>query len=342
MSGARTPPLKVGIRDVAEAAGVSITTVSHALNGKGRLPRSTRDRVHEVAEALGYRPDARARSLVTGKTGVLGLMVSGSEVPSVLSGLSYFVDLMGAAMAAALERGYSLVLAMPAGGHPFPNVEVAGTVVVDPVAGDPALRKLAENGPVVTTGRSPDNGSAYYVDNDHRQATRRMLEHLRRHGAERIATIRYPLDTSFSEDVNGAYDDWCRDHGIAPIIVDASRDLSEAGGFAAATALLARSDPPDAIYAPLDRLAVGTLLAASSRGVKVPDDLMIAGGTDSHASRVANPPLTVLRLQPQLIGKLAVNMLIDLVEGREPVHPQIVPVRLIARSSTRRLLRARA
>lgn len=343
MSEGRAKPSKVGIRNVAEVAGVSITTVSHALNGKGRLPRATRDHVRQVAAELGYRPDARARSLVTGKTGVLGLVLSsGSEVPLVLSGLSYFVELIGSAMATALEHGYSLVLAMPTKGDPFPDLEVEGSIVVDPVAGDPSFRALSQRGPVVTTGRSPDVPSEYYVDNDHRQATKRVLEHLHRRGAERIATIRYPLRTSFSMDVSSAYDEWCKERGLTPLVADASRDLSEASGFAAATELLARETPPDAIYAPLDRLAVGTLLAASAQGVKVPDDLMIAGGTDSHASRWARPPLTVLGLDPQKIGRLAVTMLVDLVEGREPPHPQIVPVRMIARSSTRRPVAVRA
>jgi AcrR family transcriptional regulator len=148
---------KVGIRQVAAAAGVSVTTVSHALNGKGRLPDATRERVRDVAERLGYRPSAAARNLVGGKTGLLGLTVSQpAGRPLVVGDFAYFVDLMSAASAAAIQRGYALVLTPGEHGRHWPDIDLDGAIVVDPVAGDPLVQELRQrNVPVVTTGRVP-------------------------------------------------------------------------------------------------------------------------------------------------------------------------------------------
>lgn len=111
MSRTETPrrsgrPGRAGIRDVAAAAGVSITTVSDALNGKGRLPDATRRHVREVAERLGYRPSAAARTLRTGKSGLIGLTVTtyGDE-PFTFTEFAYFAEMARAATSAALARG---------------------------------------------------------------------------------------------------------------------------------------------------------------------------------------------------------------------------------------------
>lgn len=101
---------RAGIRDVAAAAGVSITTVSDALNGKGRLPEATRRHVREVADRLGYRPSAAARTLRTGRSGLIGLTVTTyGEEPFTFTEFAYFAEMARAATSAALARGYALV-----------------------------------------------------------------------------------------------------------------------------------------------------------------------------------------------------------------------------------------
>jgi DNA-binding LacI/PurR family transcriptional regulator len=101
----------VRISDVAEAAGVSITTVSHALNDKGRLTEETRRRVREVADRLGYKPSALARGLAGGRSGMLAITVSLVEdVALAVADFDYFMQVMNSAASAALERGYSLTL----------------------------------------------------------------------------------------------------------------------------------------------------------------------------------------------------------------------------------------
>lgn len=326
---------------MAEAAGVSITTVSHALSGKGRLQEDTRRRVREVAEELGYRPNALARSLAGGRTGLIGLAVSQTaDGHFAVSDFAYFMQVMTAAAAAALQRGYALVLASGPPAGAWLEVRMDGVIVVDPVRGDPICESFRSRGvPVVTTGRDPAaDESEHWVDNDHRDGTRSILDHLADSGARRVGLVASPPVTSYATDARAAYEDWCAERGQEPLVAIAAAALTEDAGFCAAEELLQAPQPPDAIYATLDRLALGSLLAAQASGLDVPEQLMIAGCTDSDVGRWARPSLTALELNPERIGAAAVAMLADLIEGREPPSPRVlVPSRILSRASTQRV-----
>jgi DNA-binding LacI/PurR family transcriptional regulator len=333
-------PGRVGMRDVAAAAEVSVTTVSDALNGKGRLPEQTRDHVRTVARRLGYRPSLVARGLASRRAGNLALTISTQEGSTFAFGaLDYFVQLMSSATSTALEHGYALsLLHRDSSGLPL-DLPVDGAIVVDPVVHDVTLSQLREHGvPTVTTGRDPAlEDGAWQVDNDHAAGTEKILQHLRGAGAGRIALISGPPVHSYIVDAVRAYEQWCTRHGDAPMHSVAKYSQTEAAGYTAASALLSHADRPDAIYATLDRLALGAALAARASELTVPDDLLLAGLSDSEASRTATPPLTTLALNPTSIAQRAVEMLVALVEGRSVADPQVtVPTRVIARTSTRR------
>ena len=331
---------RVGIKQVARAAEVSVTTVSHALNGKGRLPPETRERVRRIALELGYRPSRAARNLVGGRTGLLGLTVSQNpELPFALSDFAYFSQVMSAAATAAIRRGYALVLTPAADGDgAWPAVDLDGAVIVDPVADDPLVAQLRAGGvPVVTAGRVVGDGHGPWVDNDHAAGTRAVLDHLGRRGARRVALVTPPPVTSYTADAEGAYRAWCAEHGAEPRIAYARADLTEGAGYAAAGELLGADEPPDAVYATLDRLALGTLLAAQARGIRVPEDLLVVGCTDSDAARLARPALTTLNLHADEIGSQAVELLADIVEGTRGEDTTVtIPTRVVTRASTRR------
>jgi DNA-binding LacI/PurR family transcriptional regulator len=331
----------VGIKEIADAAGVSITTVSHALNGKGRLLPETRERVREIAERLNYRPNATARNLVEGRTGLLGLSLSQADGPvAKVSDFAYFTRLMSGASTAAIERGYALVLTPPSRGLGLlDGAAIDGAIIVDPIEGDLLAGALHRTGlPVVTTGRALDSDELdCWVDNDHSAGSRALLEHLRRRGARCIALITSDTPMSYTIDVDLTFRSWCETHAIEAVIVRA-RDFTEGAGFAAAQDLLSRRTPPDAIYTTYDRLAYGTLLAAQARGVRVPEELMLVStATESEGASRVRPSLTVLNLHPEQIGQRAAELLVDLVEGKTPGQRQIVvPTRVISRASTRR------
>ena len=154
---------------------------------------------------------------------------------------------------------------------------------------------------------------------------------------ERVEVLKDGASAIYGTDAIGGVINFITRKDYRGIGVQAFTDLTEAGGYAAASELLAAPDPPDAIWASLDRLALGVLLAARAREVRVPDDLLVVGTTDSDASRWASPALTALNLRPQEIGTAAVTMLLDLVGGKEPPRRHVVVgTRLIARASTKR------
>jgi len=329
----------VGIKQVAEAAGVSVTTVSHALNEKGRLPPETRDHVRRIAEQLGYRPNATARSLAGGRTGLVGLAVAQSvDGRFAVSDFAYYSQLMSAATSAAIDHGYALVLASGSEAGAWTHIRLDGVIIVDPVRADPLSREFRAQGlPIVTTGRVPDGGPGHWVDNDHRAGTDTILDHLAARGAQRIALLGSPLITSYAIDVRGAYQQWCARHGQEAVVVEARDDLTEGSGFEATRRLLSRRRPPDAIYATLDRLALGALLAAEARGLSVPRELLVAGCTDSEAGKWARPSLTALALNPEEIGRAALSMVTRMIEGTDldPANV-LIPTRVLPRGSTRR------
>lgn len=329
----------VRIGDVATAAGVSITTVSHVLNDKGRLTDETRQHVREVAKRLGYQPSALARRLAGGRTGLIAITVSFvDDVSLAVADFDYFMQVMNAASAAALERGLSLTL-LPTDSRRqmLDKLPVDGAIVMDPVPGDEIVDLLDRRSvPVVTTGRRPEEPDDYcWVDNDHAAGTRAMVDHLAAQGGSRIALLTAPVLSSYTVDALAAFETRCAELGLDSIVETITESVSEGSGYAAASKLLDSAHPPDAIYATLDRPALGALLAAEAKGIRVPEDLRIAGCTDSDASRSARPALTALSLNPEQIGSEALDLLVTLIEDGTPAEPRrIVPFVVVPRAST--------
>jgi DNA-binding LacI/PurR family transcriptional regulator len=203
-----------------------------------------------------------------------------------VSDFAYFTRLMSSASTTAVERGYALVLTPPSWGlGAWADIAIDGAIIVDPLQNDPLPAQLHRGGvPVVTTGRVLDDDELdCWIDNDHREGTRALLEHVRRRGASRIALLSTESVMSYTADVESAFTTWCQERGLRSQIVR-TPDLTEGAGFVAAADLLGAARPPDAIYATYDRLAYGTLLAAQARGVRVPGDLLlVSSATESPA-----------------------------------------------------------
>jgi DNA-binding LacI/PurR family transcriptional regulator len=335
---------RAGIRDVAAAAGVSITTVSDALNGKGRLPDATRSHVRAVADRLGYRPSAAARTLRTGKSGLIGLTVTTyGEEPFTFTEFAYFAEMARAATSAALARGYALVILPATSRHSafdiWSNVALDGTVVIDPSDHDPLVTELVRSGiPVVSDGRPAGNlPVTAWVDNDHEAAVRGLLDHLAESGARRIGLLTGTSTDTYTRLSTSAYLDWCEHVGQEPV-VEAYPAHDPAAGAVAADRLLARPDRPDAVYGLFDPNGTDLLAAARRYGLRVPEDLLLVCCSESAVYEGTEPPITTLSLKPGRIGNTVIQLLIDAIEGDAPGRPveQVMPTDLIVRTSSRR------
>jgi len=336
MGGSEEAPVKLGgIRAVAARAGVSPTTVSLVLNGKGSFPDGTKARVLEAARELGYRPHPAARSLAGIRTGVIALAFSHREaMPFPLTDIDYFARAIHGATEEALLRDYSLVVAPPTPqSDVWFRLPLDGVIVFDPVLGDPVPGALRErSAPMVVVGRDPNGDfDDPCVDNDAATATRVALDHLWDVGARRPALATFPLMDAFVTDCESTYRRWCEERSIRPVVWIARSSWGEAPKEGL-TELL-RATRPDAIVALEDLLGIDAVAAASDLGIAIPEELKIVAFSDRES--FPGVPLTSVQLDPRTTARAAVGMLIDLIERGELDQRSLnIPVRLVRRAST--------
>jgi DNA-binding LacI/PurR family transcriptional regulator len=336
---------RVSIRDVAREAGVSVTTVSHALNGKGRLNPETRERVREVADRLGYRPNPAARSLVSGRTGLI------AAVPSLPSGLNveftefaFFSELIAAATGVAVGRDNALVVSPPAADwFVWDRVPLDGVIVIEPVTGEPALPDLRRRGlPFVTVSADPSGGDRdAVVRSDDLGGVTRMLDHLVDAGAQGVAMLAPPAINGFARDCVEAYRRWSASTG-RPLLLDvitegdliADPDAAYAAGL---DRILARRPRPDALFVPIELAGMSILELLKERAIAVPRDLLLATTRDAGRVTTTDPPVTTLEWNYPEIGRRAAQMLLDLIDGaRSAPCEEVIETTVVPRASTNR------
>lgn len=327
------------IHDVAKAAGVSVTTVSHALNDKGRVDPATRALVVQVVRQLGYRANRHARGLRSGRSGALALLLpvrAGAHADEALS-LDFYMRLATAAAAAAFAQEQALMLLPPAIVHTgLRGLGVDGGIVVDPSPLDPRVTLLAEQRlPVVTIERDlarPDD--RWYVASETDVNTRQVLDHLAAQGARRIALLVPQTDWGWATETRGAYDSWVREHGVPRLIVPVAMQPGEQNAFVATRRLLEGRKPPDAVFVVAARFIRGVLRAAKAAGCRVPGELLIAAGVDSIQAREGDPPVTALDLHPERQAEAAVEMLLARLDDGQVEAPRHILATLRLRASS--------
>ncbi len=284
---------------------------------------------------MGYRPNPVARTLAGAKTGVLAISFSlPAAIPVAL--VDYFNDTIRGATQSALTHDYALVV-----GPPTPHAEIwarvalDGIVIVDPMPGDPLVAELRANQtPMVLLGRDPDGTTEdYWIDRDYATATNVVLDHLRDAGAARIGVLSGEFGESFTADCIDAYIGWCARNGRQRMIGTAPPDRMDTPegvgrAFRAAGA-------PDAVYV-LDEVMVHPLWQyLNNQGLCVPDDVLVAAAGDGELM-CGLTPVTMLEFNALRAGALAVDMLVELINGRPPAeHVQMIPTRLVPRASSR-------
>ncbi|MFJ2740681.1 substrate-binding domain-containing protein [Streptomyces sp. NPDC087440] len=340
-SGSRSRPPTIS--DVAQAAGVSRTTVSHALNGIGKVDPRTREHVRKTAADLGYRPNLRAQRLRRGEAKAIALA---SSMPFAVAGgpsrLGFYMEVAAAAAESALLHGYALVLVPPVQStSALYSVDIDGAIVVEPDVDDAAAAQLRErNLPYVALGRpvSADE-EVPYVDLHGGRVTELLLTHLHEQGARRPALIVGSGSRHSSVDALAAYERVCARYGWEPVVAHAPEEGGEDAGYESCAALLAAHPDLDAVCAMVDAFAVGAVRAVRDSGRTVPGDVMVATRYDGLRARTCEPPLTAVDLHLDRAASDAVALLLNRLRG-EPATAAALPKapepRVVARASTLR------
>lgn len=329
----------MGIRDVARAAGVSVTTVSHALSGARTVKPATRERVLREVERLGYRPDPLARGLRSQRTSIVGLLGD-----RVITSPHVSLMVLGAQLAAA-ERG-SFVVALDSGGdlaveerqiRGLRDHHVDGMVYARMHHQEVRLPAGLTEWPVVLLdARTPDRSLPSIVP-DERGIAVTAVGHLLSRGHVRIG---FATTTDDAPAVVGREDGFREALRQAGLEVDETliaRSTANAdGGRRSGTLLLDQPDPPTAVFCFNDQVAMGVYQAAARLGLSVPADVSVVGVDNLPlVADALDPGLTTVEVPHFQMGRWAVNALLDQIEGRADAGPGQVQLRceLVQRGS---------
>ncbi len=322
------------IKDVAERAGVSIATVSRALNDKTDVSGSTRERVREVAREVGYSPDPAARSLAGQKTRLVAIIVGDNAGHRDLS-LIFFGRVLTAISRRLSESGYDPLLLPPDDIGFDHGFDAAILIGVD--ADDRLVRELVARGiPLVGVDvRCPGERSAY-VGSNHADGVRLALGHLHALGHRRIAHLAGATNTSSGAERLEAFRRETAALGLdVPEELIRRGDFSSASGYRETCALLALDDRPTAILAASDLMALAALQGIRDGGLQPGHDIAVTGFDDLEAAALAYPPLTTIRQDRRELGTLAAGRAIDLIDEPDATPPEaILPVELVVRASS--------
>jgi LacI family transcriptional regulator len=329
-------PARITIRQVAELAGVSIATVSRVVNGHSDVSSQTRAAVQRVIREHGYRPGPRPRP---GRTGLIGV-----TVPLIHPG--YFAEILAGAAEALYEQDMRAVLGPTRHSHAremslvdrLADGEADGAVLVLPEESDREFAALVAHGfPfVIVDPRTEVADGIPVVCAAHSAGATQATGHLLALGHRRIGIVAGPRGWLATEERLRGHQAALAGAGVLPdpALVEYA-DFRIDGGREAAARLLSLPDPPTAIFAFNDGMAIGAMHAAFARGLRVPDDVSVAGFDDTIEAAIAVPALTTVRQPLAELGRTAVSLLLRQIENRrlEPLRVELA-TRLVPRDST--------
>ncbi len=334
------------LKDISSELGLSVATVSRALNGFPEVNIKTRERVRAVADRMGYKPNRIAQRLVTGRSGMVGMI---AKINSDMTTDQTFLEIIAGLTAALGQRDADLVLAVDQHENPVVPYErmlergiLDGFILNAPVPDDPRIRFLTERQvPFVVHGQSGAVEDYAYFGIDNVAVAADGVGLLTDLGHRRIAFLNGDLRLAFARDREAGFSDGMARAGLTvPLAFSVSGPSSESYGYTRALAMLSgRLGPrPTAILCSSTLIAAGVMRAAADLDLKVPEDLSVMAHDDALPQYRAiefTPPLTVTRSPLRDACVPLANHLIDLIDGADPKTLQTqIRAELIVRAST--------
>lgn len=336
------------INDVARAAGVSITTVSRVLNNNYPVKEETRNKIEQAIEKLNYKPNTMARSLITKKSSMIGVIVPGITnlfFPTIVEAIEEFMK----------NKGYSIVLSNTEGEaeKEFKLVEelmgrqVDGIIVIDPAIENlhkDRYDKLSKLIPMIIVKGSPEGYKGSVVCYDEEVGTQEAFSYLVELGHRKLAFIRG--HKSFSYDIKEKiYKNIIEDKQFDyEKILDAGKGNSievVERAQKAVEELLNSKERPTAIFACNDLMAVGAVNACVKLGFKVPEDISVVGFDNTILAEITHPKLTSVDLNMKEIGNRAALELLDIIEKGTKIRKKVIlDTALVARESCARRMKS--
>jgi len=332
---------RVTIVDVAERAGVAISSVSSALNGRPGVSEATRSRIQDAASELGFVASLRGRSLSTKRAYAVGLIVS--RDPDVFEEDPFFGGFLGGIESVLAGRGYALVLQMSTssdeGAARYRQMaldrRVDGVFLNEIMVDDPRIPLLLELQLPTVAITEAESQSFPAVVRDNSAAIRDLVAHLVELGHRRFAHVSGPGEYVHAGRRRDVWREALRAHGIDDDVV-VEGDFTYAGGAAAASALLTgpAASRPTAVFCANDLMAAGFQARAQDLGLNVPADLSVAGFDGTALGTYIRPALTTLSTSPRSLGAKAAELLLDRIDGIATPNLAAEPSVLVVRDST--------
>lgn len=334
-TGRKKPPT---IRQAAEAAGVSIATVSRVLSGKGGVSEELAEKVRQAVAELGFRPNRVARGLRRQHTQTIGVIVTDISNPFFTSVLQ--------SIEAVLESSRHVLLLCNSDEQPGREKLHLDTLLAEGVAGiilaptrsdAHRYQHIIDSGiPIVTIDREVHGLRADSVTINNIEAARLAVNHILELGHTRIGLITGPSHATTSVDRKKGYLQALKDGGIRP---DSdyiqTADYKQAGGLLAMCRLLALPNPPTAVMVLNNLMTLGALQAIHERRLAIPADIALIGFDDMPWAASLQPPITVVAQPTYALGEAAAQLLLHRISNPDrPVHKMMLEANLIVRAST--------
>jgi LacI family transcriptional regulator len=325
---------------------VSVSTVSRVFNGYDDVSPATRERVLDVARRLDYAPSAAARTLVKQRSQLIGVVLfTGYEHPDIHH--PFFQEVLVGLKHGIGELGYDLLLfatEQPGSSRGRPHSylrrarqhRVDGLVVMGVDRDDPEVEKLVRADiPVMAVDLDVVHDHTSFVASDNIGGARLAVRHLHELGHTRIATIAGPSNTKPGADRTLGYRAEMRELGLTiPPGYEVEGDFYPESAERAMQSMLALTEPPTAVFAAADMMAVGAIRTMHTAGLSVPGDLAIVGFDDIRLAELLAPPLTTVRQDMVGIGLAAGRALVEQIENPDVTPPVLtLPVELVVRAS---------